>query len=66
MGKGGKEGGLSWSNFWDPCYLDHSSLLYREAFLLLAGGEYEVKEEVLFTLIWCLGWFLNKEGLGVG
>ena len=38
LGKGGKEGGLSWSNFLYPCYLDHSSLLSREAFFLLDGG----------------------------
>ena len=45
-GERGEERGFSWSNFWDPCYLDHSSILYREDFLLLAGGRYEVDEKV--------------------
>ena len=50
VGRGGKEGGLSWSNCLYPCYLDHFYLLYREAFLLFVGGGYEVEEEVFCLL----------------
>ena len=71
MGRGGTEGGFSWSTFWDPCSLGRFiSFLGRLSFCWMEGGGGGGVRGggggLLFASPWCLGWYPNKDGLGMG